>query len=227
MLLAFGADINPLNNQKKTPLDLCGGKFASVEHSESLVEIVPTQSANAVEPTQPMTQYLSKAGFLLDECGAVFGRNLIDSHTRNVRLDSFMEMTLRDEEKEEESSHSKAKIASAEDRWCKKLSKMHYELDTHVASLLKDVSSSLVSEKEELDKAASLGLQMREIRLLQMAGSRILFLDGGGMRGLLEIEMLSQIEKRTGRRIVELFDWIVGTSTGAIIALALVYGKRS
>ena len=34
-----------------------------------------------------------------------------------------------------------------------------------------------------------------------------------------------QLEEATGRRITELFDWIVGTSTGGIIALALVYGE--
>ncbi len=223
MLLAFGAEINPVNHEKITPLDICARKSASMEHSKlSPVEIIPTQSANTVEPDEELTtQYLNKAGVLLHECGAVFRRNLINSHSR---LDGFVEMTLIHEEKKEESAHYSKVMASGEN-WCKKLSKKYCELDTHVASLLKDVSSSLVSDKEELDKAASLGLQMREIKLLQLAGSRILFLDGGGMKGLLEIEMLSQIEKRTGRRIVELFDWIVGTSTGAIIALGLVYGN--
>ena len=55
-------------------------------------------------------------------------------------------------------------------------------------------------------------------------GSRILCLDGGGVRGLVQIEILRQIEQKTGRKIVNLFDWIVGTSSGGIIALALVYG---
>ncbi len=54
-------------------------------------------------------------------------------------------------------------------------------------------------------------------------GSRILSLDGGGIRGLIQIENLMEIERRTGKRITELFDWIIGTSTGGIIALALVY----
>ena len=55
-------------------------------------------------------------------------------------------------------------------------------------------------------------------------GSRILFLDGGGIRGLIQIELLRKLEEDTGRKITELFDWIVGTSTGGIIALGLVYG---
>ena len=56
-------------------------------------------------------------------------------------------------------------------------------------------------------------------------GDRMLFLDGGGMRGLVEIEILMEIERRTGHRITELFDWIVGTSIGGVIAMALVYGE--
>ena len=56
-------------------------------------------------------------------------------------------------------------------------------------------------------------------------GSRLLFLDGGGIKGLVQVEALIQLEEATGRRITELFDWIVGTSTGGIIALALVYGN--
>ena len=54
-----------------------------------------------------------------------------------------------------------------------------------------------------------------------------MFLDGGGIRGLIQIEVMSIIEQRTGRTITELFDWIVGTSTGGIVALGLVYGKTS
>jgi calcium-independent phospholipase A2 len=55
-------------------------------------------------------------------------------------------------------------------------------------------------------------------------GQRILCLDGGGLKGLILIEVLLYIEHQAGRKITELFDWIVGTSTGGIIALALVYG---
>lgn len=55
------------------------------------------------------------------------------------------------------------------------------------------------------------------------SGYRILSLDGGGIRGLIQIEVLSQLERLTGRRIRELFDCIIGTSTGGVIALTTVY----
>ncbi len=58
------------------------------------------------------------------------------------------------------------------------------------------------------------------------SGERILCLDGGGIKGLIQIEVLMQIEQLTGRKITELFNWIVGTSTGGVIALALVFGKH-
>ncbi|CAI8027127.1 85/88 kDa calcium-independent phospholipase A2 [Geodia barretti] len=58
-------------------------------------------------------------------------------------------------------------------------------------------------------------------------GSRILFLDGGGIRGLVLIEVLMKLQQLTGTSVVKMFDWIVGTSTGGILALALVYAKKS
>ncbi|XP_064383275.1 85/88 kDa calcium-independent phospholipase A2-like [Halichondria panicea] len=58
-------------------------------------------------------------------------------------------------------------------------------------------------------------------------GARIVSLDGGGMRGLIQLEILFEIEKMTGKRIVELFDWIIGNSIGGIMALGLVYADMT
>ena len=58
-------------------------------------------------------------------------------------------------------------------------------------------------------------------------GVKILSMDGGGMRGLIQLEILAEIERLTGKRIVELFDWIIGNSIGGIMALGLVYAGMS
>jgi patatin-like phospholipase/acyl hydrolase len=48
---------------------------------------------------------------------------------------------------------------------------------------------------------------------------RALAIDGGGIRGLLPCLIGAEIEDRTGKRIADLFDFVVGTSTGSILAL--------
>ncbi len=56
---------------------------------------------------------------------------------------------------------------------------------------------------------------------------RILQLDGGGAKGVIQIAVLSEIEKRTGRKVSDIFDLIVGTSVGSIIGGSLATGKMS
>ena len=51
---------------------------------------------------------------------------------------------------------------------------------------------------------------------------KVLAIDGGGIRGLIPALVLAEIERRTGRRAGELVDLVAGTSTGAIVACALV-----
>ena len=53
---------------------------------------------------------------------------------------------------------------------------------------------------------------------------RVLAIDGGGLRGLLTLQILKELERRTGRPCHKLFDVIGGTSTGGIIALAIQEG---
>lgn len=44
-------------------------------------------------------------------------------------------------------------------------------------------------------------------------GIRILSLDGGGMRGFATLKMIEKLEQLTGKRMADLFDLIVGTSS--------------
>ena len=63
---------------------------------------------------------------------------------------------------------------------------------------------------------------------------KLLALDGGGIRGLITVEVLGEIEKhlqdRLGSdetfRLADYFDYIAGTSTGAIVATCLALGMR-
>ena len=55
----------------------------------------------------------------------------------------------------------------------------------------------------------------------------ILALDGGGMRGILTIELLKKLEEIAGIPCYELFDMVAGTSTGGIIAGLVVKGKNA
>jgi patatin-like phospholipase/acyl hydrolase len=55
---------------------------------------------------------------------------------------------------------------------------------------------------------------------------RLLSIDGGGIRGLMPAIVLAEIERRTNKRIWELFDVVAGTSTGGILALALTLGGK-
>jgi patatin-like phospholipase/acyl hydrolase len=70
------------------------------------------------------------------------------------------------------------------------------------------------------------------MEVLERGGPRkLLALDGGGIRGLITIEVLAEIEKQLrgergdGFRLADEFDYIAGTSTGAIIATCLSLGK--
>ncbi|KAF5717819.1 hypothetical protein FMUND_5550 [Fusarium mundagurra] len=62
-----------------------------------------------------------------------------------------------------------------------------------------------------------------------LCGLRVLSLDGGGVRGIIELTVLNRLEKEIGLGIPigSFFDLIVGTSTGGIIALGIGVQRRS
>jgi patatin-like phospholipase/acyl hydrolase len=68
-------------------------------------------------------------------------------------------------------------------------------------------------------------------RIAQPGAKKLLAIDGGGIRGVLALQILQKIEdllkaqaKRDTFRLAEYFDYIAGTSTGAIIATGLSIG---
>ena len=53
---------------------------------------------------------------------------------------------------------------------------------------------------------------------------RVLVLQGGGARGLLQLKFLARLEQEEGKKISDMFDLICGTSVGAINAAVLSTG---
>src|SRR5687768_9497712 len=53
---------------------------------------------------------------------------------------------------------------------------------------------------------------------------RILSIDGGGTRGLFPATILHQLENDLGKKVTDLFDVIIGSATGGIIATAIAAG---
>ena len=71
-----------------------------------------------------------------------------------------------------------------------------------------------------------------EAKLTSSGPKKILALDGGGIRGMITVEVLAAIEdllrRKLGRgddfRLADYFDFVAGTSTGAIIAACISVG---
>src|SRR5712691_2536113 len=71
-------------------------------------------------------------------------------------------------------------------------------------------------------------------RITAPGQKKILALDGGGIRGLLTVEVLAAIESLLRRELkrgpefvlADYFDFVAGTSTGAIIAACISLGMN-
>lgn len=71
-------------------------------------------------------------------------------------------------------------------------------------------------------------------RITSEGQKKILALDGGGIRGMITVEVLAEIERQLREQLgagddfvlADYFDFVAGTSTGAIIAACISYGMK-
>ena len=175
VLVAFNANINAVNNERKTPLDLAP----------------PSSDQATASPAES-----NMAAFLVS-CGAEHGDNL-----KPPRFD-----------------FSKVGFSCRGD-YFDQCAEAISTIDTKFKEKTKEVLSA---EQETPGSAKELARLAAGFERMKKAGARVLCLDGGGIRGLIQMEVLSQLERATGKKVTELFDWIFGTSTGGVVALSVVY----
>uniref|UniRef100_A0A0N4ZRA5 phospholipase A2 n=1 Tax=Parastrongyloides trichosuri TaxID=131310 RepID=A0A0N4ZRA5_PARTI len=80
-------------------------------------------------------------------------------------------------------------------------------------------------ELERFEQSNALAYQLAKDNLAKKHSVNVLSLDGGGVRGMVIIQTLLYISKNLGNNdLIKNFDWISGTSTGAILAAGLAEG---
>ncbi|XGW31327.1 hypothetical protein V3C99_009915 [Haemonchus contortus] len=92
-----------------------------------------------------------------------------------------------------------------------------------IAELLSAVTSNEVSAEHRAEARQCLTLCGCQ-PAVKSRGVNLLSIDGGGTRGMMGLEVLEQLERVSGKKICELFDHVVGVSTGSIIS-SLLIGK--
>ena len=229
VLLAFGARVNVKNGYRKTPLDLVEGPWhlfsrhdsnhaigSYLSHERSFDLESGKRPHFAVSECVDMEYAPDKARnefiCILKSLGAKRAQNVTLHHAPAEVLPSLAERFSR------VSVHSQHE----QDLYAEKLMASIHSCEEDISHML---SSSDLEHDMSARDAIILGKSMQKLKILRKAGSRILCLDGGGMRFMMQAEILTQIQAATGRKIFEMFDWIIGTSMGGAWALCMVYGK--
>lgn len=91
-----------------------------------------------------------------------------------------------------------------------------------------NIASKICKELQDLvhiSRARKPPFILSSMRDEKRTHDNLLCLDGGGVKGLVIIQLLIAIEKASGVATKDLFDWVAGTSTGGILALAILHSK--
>ena len=249
-LISLGADFNQTDSMGRTPLDFAKMTASRVRDSNvqmkefELGQKMVVGEGMIVERGLTRTVEISGSSFhfesqsftleqrttdrdmieLLASIGATTGSNKSreDQFLSSLMVAAAKHTTVPAKGLAPEPSKENATATLIENGFSGENYCMSYKLlDSRISERLKDLSHTLTPE-ESLELV---GDMRQKERFRRKYGSRILCLDGGGIRGLVTLSILQEIERKMKKNITEIFDWIVGTSTGGIIALGLCYGE--
>ncbi|CAI5451243.1 unnamed protein product [Caenorhabditis angaria] len=196
-LLCLGADPNKLNHFKESPRHIAA-RFSEKQKAVDMVRSLIICGAKTCD-----------VGFV----GCAFGcmnREGIGAYRAHI--------TSEDE-----------KIKNAQVAKDATTGAYEFELDpdTHV------LNEAYAEKNEVRDFPHKMALERVKEKLEQLAKKQdksnivnVLALDGGGIRGLVTVQMLIALEKYLDKPLIEYFDWIGATSTGSYIMSTLLVGQN-
>ncbi|PIK45558.1 putative phospholipase A I [Apostichopus japonicus] len=114
-------------------------------------------------------------------------------------------------------------------RLCKHLAEYP---ETREIAIMENLIPILLRQRNHVDDANQAEIR-RALSLMGYAdpvkgkGIRILSVDGGGSRGVIPIEILKRLEESCQLKIGDMFDYVIGVSSGAVTAFLLSIAKAS
>jgi calcium-independent phospholipase A2 len=199
LLLAFNADINAVSVFEQTPMNL-----AIAHYQESVIKLFSVLggiSAAFVMPLPPIP---------------------LPPISRFRTQRYMLSLDSSDNELERNVGEHPTTVSPFD---------FHFLVESRVRSSFRLNEEQAVSSILRQDESAIAHRDIPELKhcltYKMHNGSRILCLDGVGVRGLVLLETLEHLVNITGQEITDMFDVICGGSIGALIALGLVYGKKT
>lgn len=236
-IASYGCDINARDGDGNTALH-CAVSKADLDMSRLLLCLGadPNVVNKAGDSSRHLAARLKQSVFSLEErsCRDKLVRSLMICGAQRCALDKIgcvSQCVNEDSRVIRKSLLEEEKAASLDDFF-------HEYEETHP---VRDLSQKVLLPLRDLQVIYAKTVERLEAMLREGQSNEssvnLLSLDGGGIRGLVIIQAflllghsfqtLLEIEKELGEPAFQYFDWVAGTSTGALLAVALSQEKSA